>query len=343
LAGFDGVVWSRAIEVSGDTHPLKGPPRMVLTRDPYQVDEGEARRLIVHIVWWEEDQSTLQVLYTPIVLVDGQYLGWNPVIELDAFDKNAEVASVPDQEALFRAADIFVGSDDRSVVIALPQQRTNRLLTLHVAVQPSGLLELADETFEHLVTFGASLGSRASILALADAARSHIIGVGLKNPSRKQLFRGVRSYIASEVYIALLAAGSSFEPNQLDALASLAWRTTIASGATILGHGLSAEEPDCALLHLGVTPEVSDRSRHQIEVCLASDRPAPVTSTISPHTLFTSANGEDVLVAWVENDGSIRYRLSEEAAWSAILSIARRPGMTVPEALHLLRRQVRVD
>jgi hypothetical protein len=344
LISFDGSSWSQGIEVSGDAGPMKGLPRIKLTRDAYTSDDGATSRTIVHVVWWEQEAGAIRSLYTPILLVDGSYLGWNPVVPLGVFDINADASAPASDDALFQAPDILTGSDQRSVIIALAQQRSNRVMALRIRVQPDALLELADETRDFLITFGGLAGENHTILTIADAARSHIIGMGRSPEVKHRLFRGIRDYIGSEVHGALAGAGTSFDPdNDLDALGNLAWRTIISSGAAILGHGLRAEIPLCSLLHLGSTPEIEELSRHQIEICLVSDRAAPETAPGAQHTLLTSSDGSEVIVAWVGVDGVVHYRYSESEDWSEPQTMARHEGVSLEQALHLLRQQIRVD
>lgn len=343
LVGFDGDGWTQSIEVSGDSSPVKGPPKIRLTRDVYEDDGVVATRLVAHIVWWEEVNSGVRVLYTPIVFFDGTYLGWNPVLSLADVDNHPDAPEPLGNEALFRAPSVLQGTSESSVIVALPQQRSDRLMTLRIAMQPVALLELADDARSRLLSVGAASPDGGTILSLADDIRMHIVGVGRSAPAPR-LFRGIRDYIGSEVYVSMLAAGSSYDADEdLQSLGDLVWRTVISSGASILGHGLSAEVPPCGLLHLGRTPSAAELSRHQIEICLVSDRAAPETKADMPHTILTSADGTDLLVAWVDENGTISYRRSVGDGWTGVRATAKRPELSTEQGLQLLRHQLRIN
>jgi hypothetical protein len=355
LVAFDGKRFGNVIEVSGDPRQLKGAPRLAITRDPYTDDAIAVNRTIVHLLWWENQESKVEVFYTPIVLLDGEYLGWNPVVALDAFDLNAVSGEVVRNSALFRAANIERGPDGRSVVVALPQQRTGRLLTLRMRVLPRTLVTVADSARSHIVGIGRS-GSGSgtgSILKLADAARSHIVGIG-------RMHQGVLDYVADRVYATVLSYGASYSPGASTEIADLAWQTTLVAGASILGNGLHSDELPCSFLFLGDAPSHIVGAPHQVEVCLTSDRPVPETDETAPHTIYVSESGEQVLVAWEGGDTGpdeggaeggaaagttepLRYRESAGAGWSEAVTVSTSGPVTKDQALALLRQQIRYE
>ena len=128
LVQFDGNSWSAPIEVSGDPVPLKGPPRVAITRDRQGEGALAESRVVVHLVWWEDDGNGEDVFYSPVVLIGGAYIGWNPVFSLDQFDQNPAASSADQESGLYRAANVQKGADVASVVVALPRLETARTL-----------------------------------------------------------------------------------------------------------------------------------------------------------------------------------------------------------------------
>lgn len=331
LVAFDGESFGEVIEVSGDPTRLKGEPRFAVTRDPYGDGALAPTRTIVHLLWWEDGEDGIAVLYAPVVLVDGEYLGWNPVVTLDSFDLNADDPALDSK--LFRAASIERGTDGRSVVIGLPQQRTSRLLTLRLRVLPWTLVKVADEARSQIVGIGRS--GAGSILKVADAARSQIVGIG-------RMHQGVLDYVADEVYFKVLSYGATYDASDVDALGALGWQTTLLAGSSILGNGLRNAELPCSTIFLGDDPAQQIGTPHQIEVCLASDRRLPDTPRDLEHTLFVSETGGDVLLAWTGEDGStVHYQESLADDWGEQATVSTGGELTVEKALQLLGQQVR--
>lgn len=331
LVAFDGQDFGEVIEVSGNPSKLKGKPRFAVTRDPYGDGALAPTRTIVHLLWWEDAADSVAVLYTPVVLVEGEYLGWNPVVTLDSFDLNADDPAL--ESRLFRAASIERGTDGRTVVIGLPQQRTSRLLTLRMRVLPWTLVKVADDARSQIVGIGRS--GAGSILKVADAARSQIVGIG-------RMHQGVLDYVADEVYFKMLSYGASYDESDVEALGALGWQTTLLAGASILGNGLRNAELPCSTLFLGDEPTQQIGTSHQIEVCLASDRALPSTPPDLEHTVFVSETGENVLVAWTGAEGAtVHYQESLAEDWSQEATVSTGSELSIEKALQLLSQQVR--
>ena len=115
VIGFDGETWTETIEVSGDPVPFKGPPRVAVTRDAFGLAGNPSQRTILHLVWWEQRESAVIVFYSPITLIDGEFIGSNPVVALNQFEVEApEETDGPIQAdhrnlALYKAASVDLG------------------------------------------------------------------------------------------------------------------------------------------------------------------------------------------------------------------------------------------
>ena len=337
LIGFDGSDWTDLIEVTGDPSLRKGPPRLSVTRDAYGSSVLSAARTVAHLIWWEEDGAgDTFVRYSPVVFVGGDYLGWNPVVDLAAFDANPALEDPVANERLYEAASVASGVDIRSVVAALPRHRSGRLLTLQMRVLPEPLLRIAEDIRARIVLIGRSTEERSSMLRIADEIRARIVLIG-------RMHRGVREYIASKTYASLLAYGASYVPEEAEQIGDLGWLSVIESGASILGNGLREGDLPCSILYLGDSPAEMVGSEHQVEICLTSDRPAPETDPRRPHSIFVSETGEEALVAWEGEDGALHFRESAGESWSEVQTVNTGGLVSAEKALRLLRQTVRND
>jgi hypothetical protein len=336
LVGYDGSEWTDLIEITGEPTLQKGPPRLSVTRDAYGESVLADPRTIAHVLWWENVDDEIAVRYTPVVFVGGRYFGWNPVVDLTAFDANPAVEQSAVSDGLFRAANLELGADVRSVVAAIPRKPSSRLLTLQMRVLPEPLLRMANDIRARIVGIGRATESRTSILRLADEIRARIVGVG-------RMHVGVREFIAEKTYAAILSYGASFVPEESEQIADLGWLSVIESGASILGNGLRESNLPCSILYLGSKPEQMVGSEHQIEICLTSDRPAPSTGSDREHTIFVSESGAEALVAWEDGEGSILYRESQGDDWAEPQSVTLGETLTREEALRILRHSVRLQ
>jgi hypothetical protein len=308
LASFANGNFADPIEVSGDPVPLKGPPRLAVTRDAYGVAPMVHPRTVVHLLWWEEGESGAEaVFYTPIVLLDGAYLGWNPVLPLHTFDPNLPQTDVAPSE-LYTAANIEPGRDERSVVVTLPRRSTGRILTVEIRLLPYALMSVADDARVRIPGFGSHITNRSTV-ELADEIRAHVAS------RLGPLHTGVLRYLADEAHAAVLAHGETFDEAQLDQIASSAWDAILGGGASLVGREVEASSPTaCQIVHLGADVE-DDASQHQLELCRVSDRAAPPVGP-GPVTVWASENGTDVLVLWEEDSQTLRYTVSDRFGWS---------------------------
>lgn len=359
--------WSETIEVSGDPDPVKGPPQIAITRETVTstTDEGEGAvhttttRTAVHVLWWESEQgaeesSDVRVLYTPIILEAGVFLGWNPVIELDPadFPVSEQIAEGTDFSGdLLRAASLDRGTDPRSVVIGLPSLDSGKLHNLIVRLLPDSLVDLAEHARSHIVGVGlinqgdVTGNAPTDLIDIAENARSHIVGVG-----RIPLHRGVRDFVGGRVFSRIVELGATFESDPESFWAdveSAVWDEVLVSGASILGNQLQVEDLPCGILHLGTSGLVESgaeatESRHQIEFCVGSEFSLPATAegTGREHRLLISEDATAAVVAWEEEDGSIRYRETGDGDWGAPLLVPD-AELSLTEALKILSRKVR--
>lgn len=333
LIDFASGEFGSPMEISGSAQDLKGPPRLALTRDNYGPESAALRRTTIHLVWWEGRDAETRVYYTPIVLVDGHYLGWNPVLELSSFDHNPGLEDSLDALELLHAVTVEPGADDSSVVLALPQQQSGRLLTLEIRLLPAVLQNLADEIRAHIIGVGRTDPGPRGVASLAGGVRETIEGSGAN------LHPGVLGYLADQAEATLLELGEL----DLEELANAVAQAVLDAGASILGNPQRSVDRPCHRMSLGAEPGVGEMALHQIDLCLASDRALPETEMFAPHYLFLSEDGAEVVVAWLDPEAQLLYRRSQDDDWTEPVAVTTGNTISIGQALALLERQVRLD
>ena len=335
LTSFDGEHFGEVIEISGNTANGKTPPRLVVVRDEGR-EEGTTRTT-VHVTWSEHEDGEDHAYYAPVILVEGEYLGWNPVVRLDSLGADPEAAGAVTATALRRP--ILESGTESSVVIGVPRREGSRLLTLRARSLPSELLRLADDARSHISVVGARTPDD-SILSIAEEARSHISVVGAR------FHRGVIDYIAEQTYLEILAYGAELGPDDGEELGQQVWQRVVDSGSSLLGNERSSEELDCSVLNLGkdgpitLLDDPSD-TLHQLELCTVSEHEMPeLTGTLGEEpVVILSNNGRRKLIAWTVEDG-LRYSLRLVDGWAEPRQAAI-GDMDIDAALDLLRSSIR--
>ncbi len=342
LVSFDGSRWGDVIEVSGDIRALKGAPRLALTRDSSRIDGGQGQlrtthRTIVHLLWWEEE-TAVQVFYSPIILVDGNYLGWNPVYRLDALD----LGEAPSEPAvvspdLFRAAVIEQGADGWTVVLGFVNPATGHLVTLEIRVLPGELVQLAEGIRSHIIDVGATV---TDLRSLADKIRSHIVDVG------HRFHPGLREYLARIARERILALAESRPGLGLESLAEDIRSHIIDVGAPLVGSdGFKSERMGKYrwFQRIGENPvglEEGSWVPNILAARIVTNQPAPQTG-VGPTTLHLSENGEASVVSWLA-EGKLHYRENVDGqGWSEPLVLELGESFSLERAHEVLRRRVR--
>lgn len=355
LVGLSTGGWSDVIEVSGSVEPLKGAPNVLATHDTFSVpaldkDHPAIRRdrTVLHVMWWEQGDRGEEVFYAPVILQNGHYLGWNPVIDLNQLDPNPPAAPAPDgtaSPALYRSPGVEPGPDSQSVVVGFVNPRTERLLSLEVEVLPAPLSFLADDVAAFMQQIG--YGSRG-IQAFAGAVRGHMIEIG------NRLNGAVVGYLADHVKQKIIETLTASPKTDLTTLISIVRGHMIEIGASLFSQGMSTAPEAQRVDVLEITQQAPStpaaaapgagaavlQARHDLRIGLVADRPAPAVGS-GPTRIFLSEDGARGLVSW-EQDGQVLYRESaEDGGWSDVLRLPPDIAQSEDRADEILRGRVR--
>lgn len=319
LAGLRGDDWIGAVELSGDAAPLKRAPSVLITRSEFPrptVTEGQVLqgRTVLHVVWWEQTgNGDAAVQYTPVVMENGTYIGWNPVFRLDRLDPNEALPGPVTGSELHRSPALSPGLDVHTAIIAFTNPRTGRLLTVQARVLPGELGLLADRIPDAVVAAGYSDGPDR-LENIRGILRSHVIEIGSRfNP-------GVIGHFADAVVAAAEVVHEADPDLPLRALGDDLRSHVIEIGAHMLGDvGRPALAKASRVLEVraGDAEQSPEAVSNLVHLRVVRDMPAPEVGSGTVR-VYVSEDGERLLVSWRDEDGvTYRESLSEAAAQSA--------------------------
>lgn len=345
LIRFEENQWSPVVEISGDVHPLKGPPQVVLTRGEYHLGGTEETALtrhvrsILHVVWWEQGPGPEEVYYTPIILADGLYLGHNMVHNLTALDHSeAPQPPLTLPAELHRAATIQSGRDEHSVVIGFVNPVTQHFVAFELRVVAGELSNLADQMHAQMVEDG-SVYQGGQVAQFAERIRSHVIEMG------HRLHPTTLAALADDVRAAILREG----PDQDGDVLFLSERIrshVIEMGNRMMASGGLASAPlaNATTLVIASRPDATQGGQqagatHDVCVQMVDSRLAPEVGAGSV-TFFLAPNGRRAITSWQGADG-FYFRESLENGWTEARRIALDGTIDASRAEQILRQRVR--
>ncbi|MDP9120449.1 MAG: hypothetical protein M3O15_03630 [Acidobacteriota bacterium] len=345
LASFDGTSWTAPIEITGNPFSPKADAQLAITRDTYQETDASGQpvshnRTVVHVIWSEEtgQAGLYETFYTPVILEDGTYLGWNPVQHIEDLDRNPDGTVVPPM-SLVQAPTLGSGHDSRSVVVGFASANHKRVVGMQIDVLPRELSLLADNARAHIVDIGAQLNYPANLISLAEGARAHIVDIG--SAFQPELVVA----IADQVRSYILTMGSTNE--KLNLLADGARAHIVDIGARLSERGLRAitatsTSTPPALLEVydsPVNPQAS-ASPHLFQLSVTSSRSVPATVGSDSDMMFISQTGMNILISWMKK-GNLLYQSSNGQSWSDPLEFKLSDGVDLSRAHDILLQRVR--
>lgn len=347
--GEDG--WSTPIEISGDVAPLKDEPRVLVARDRFTVSAEKGAlaartRTAIHVVWREEHGTDTGYFYTPVLLENGRYLGWNPVVSLGELDPSPaaeHAAAVPAE--LLRTPELAPGRDLHSVVVGFFHPKSGRVVTAEVRLIPGEIGFIADDFRGQIIEIGAR--GRGGLPALGDKFRGQIIEIGHRLNGGVMAHFGER---ARRSFLDLLE-GSAGRP--VEAIADDFRGQIIEIGAQLTGGpggGIRAKlvevaPPEAPAEGAEGVDAAAPAVRHLLLVQSVAAHPAPPLGEVSAR-MFLSEDGERVLVGWLQRNKvfyteTVDEPARGEAPWSPVRSLTLTDDLGPFEAADVLKARVR--
>lgn len=344
LAAFDGSRWSSPLPPisGGSVYSPKTLPQIAVTRDAS--GEGASRaRTVVHMLWSEDRNGGLEILYLPVILQNGSSAATPPVYRLSDFETSlSDFATTQEPSPAFTPSGNLVvapslqqGRDEHTVVIGFTSHSTRRVVTLEVSVLPEELASLAGGIRSQIVDLGARLSYPANVKQLADRMRSFVL------QSAADLEPEVALAIANRVAESIQTQGGKQQ-----SLLSLAGgiRSQIVDLGAKLDRGVRKprtgsvtsriEEVAGFVPYGGVEPVPN-----LLQFRVISSRPVPSVGT-GDVALFQSRDGNDVLISWSTPKG-FQYRLSRGTGWGSVIDLPLGGALTPEKAFDILERRVR--
>ncbi|MEP7009636.1 MAG: hypothetical protein ABJC13_04870 [Acidobacteriota bacterium] len=327
------------VQISGDRYSFKSFPRIAVSRDTFELTGAAGAperhyRTIVETVWWETTGAEDRAVYAPVILIDGVYLGWNPVFLLDDLAEGGgdRVLDIP-TGSLLHAPSIQLG-DEGSTVATFVNSQTERLNTVEIDVMPVDLSDIAARVRAKILTFP-RIPTPVSLLA--DAIRSQIIEIG------STLHPSIRGFLAEQIRSQIIEIGSRYAPGQVRRLADAIRSQIIEIGADALG-GRGGRQQNLAyrIAEVMATPTAEpavENPGHALALHTAVDLPVPDTGDAVP-SIYTSTHGDSLIVSWLQDD-KILYRESTANGWTDVLSITLGPNMTSEQAEQILAQRAK--
>jgi hypothetical protein len=317
LRSLTPTAWSELVDLSGGSLAEKSALRLLETADEYTTTVGEAvvviPRRILHLVWLEDDDAgTPHALYSPILFVDGRYVGWNPVVALDDLVTAETPSPVAPTDALRRAPVLAPGRDDDRVVVGFVHAALGRLATVEIQVLPGEVGELADRARGSIIELGQTMFP-TQIPALAEGARGSIIELATT------FHPAVASLVADGAAAALLAADPALG---LAGVADEARGSIIELANGIQGGGLANDcSTEGALLEVPpLVPQDGSDFSHFLQLRSPKAFGAPEIGA-GAVIVLVSPDGTRALVGWTSG-ALLHYRETmPEGFWSEVRTL----------------------
>jgi hypothetical protein len=337
LGGLAGNRWLDPVQINGNPMSDKTSPQIAVTHDSYQIPDSLEiqQRTVIHLLWGEENGTgAYETFYAPVILANGSFIGKSPIYKLNDFDTARVSTSLSALDSdLLHALKIQPGRDDQTVVAAFVSPVTQRVVSLEIDVLSAQLSFVADGARAHIIDIGRRLSYPGKLQQIADGARAHIIDIG------RAFQPEIAASLADQVRSDILASGGK---QSLNNLADGARAHIIDIGAKLSGRGLRSLNADATTLETAeITAEptaAADAVTNLIQFRLASNRPTPQIGQ-GAVSLFLSGSGEDVLIAWTQQD-RVQYISSQGDAWSPVREIRLSDSVDLQRAYAILAQRL---
>lgn len=333
-------VFSETIPLVTEFWTQKSSPRVAVTTDTFQVPDGSGgwithRRTIVHTLWWENSGNGDRTVYSPVVLIDGNFLGWNPLYVLDDLAGNAgpgvTMAATPD---LAHSPSIGPGRDNQSAIASFLNSHSGQLVALELSLVSQPLTLLASSLNDFILQNGTDT-SPTGLQQLGDESRAHVIEVGAHWFNTTAL-----NAIADAAQAAILSASSASQ-NGLQNIASGARAHVIEVGVALGDRpsGVNSAALSSAWANIGIGPNADPAGA---VVVLRMRGVAQHTAPQTPPgktTILSSCTGTDAVVTW-EAPGQLVYVESQADTWSAPRVLTLANGLDLDHAYQIVTQHI---
>jgi hypothetical protein len=332
LVGYTADGWSENFEISGDPFSFKSSPQVAATTDSFSSLEADGslvahRRVVLHLVWWDEKTAAGRPLYTALLVEDGEFVpAWEVFALTDFLPPGETIGNGP--IGLYHAPQVRATGDGRAAMVSFGDRGSNRLATIEVQPLAGSLVSFADAARAQIIDVGRR--RTGTLSALAEEARGQIIDVG-----RRLLDAEVAAFLTARV-TETIAQGDPAAT--IDSIADQARAQIIDVGARLhRGARLVVGEGRAQIIDVGRATH-SSSAGHPTGVRVASQRAAPWVPDRAI-TLLSSEEGDEMALAW-DFDGSVKYRMSQGSDWGDVRTLQLDATLSREQARALIVRRL---
>ncbi|HEV8629055.1 MAG TPA: hypothetical protein VGV61_01975 [Thermoanaerobaculia bacterium] len=319
-------------EFCGDAFSTKFNPQLAATIDRYQMiaEDGSlvaASRTILHLIWYDDGALGERVLYTPLVIHDGDVLLSNRIFdasELATGTPASGAASSTASPALLKKPQIRANRDGSGVVAAFIDPGSGALVTTQLRSVAGELVSYADKARAVIIDVGRNRNlSRAQI---ADAARKVIVEAG------RRLLRNELAEFLTDTFLASVRSSDIGE--ELALSADKARAVIIDVGASLRRD--AADRSQAKVVEIAESDD-EHGSAQLLEVRNGGSRALPPLPN-GEVRILVSQKGDQVALAW--SDSAVRYRESTGDGWSPERTVTLGPNLSRDDAFELVDQRI---
>lgn len=353
LARFDGVEWASIDEIFFDSAGHR--PTIAVTTDAFHVDieDGpsiDAERQILHLIWSQSEATEYQLGYSPVILLNGTYIGSQETLSLPHLNPDANQEGDATLPEMFQIT--VNDSDFDQVSLSFASSATRLATTYRIDITPMEVVHLGD-LIRDFVLEGEGFNPQ-NIAAFADQLGITIIDTGRRRQfrSRSVLSSSVLDYVASGASRFVREHGVSYGDDQLATLADDVKQEILqlssslyfpASATTSQAKSKSSNSFLVINVSDALGDEASPARSHVLELRSAFEVALP-DSGGNEMKLLTSDSGQDFLAAWpdAENVDLLWYVESKpDGTWSEAQALLLSDSLTLKQAHSLLAQRLR--
>ncbi len=340
LTDFHAGEWSAAQTLFAGTVP----PLLALTHDTFTIRISEdqsvkAERHILHLVW--QEQQPPKVKYSPVIFVEGRYVGWQEVFVLSDLRPADEPAPAqPLAAGLRRSVTLETGDDSESVSIAFADSQSAQIRNFNIRILPLELAFLSDEIRKRVLAEAAEFDPEDPA-SFADHMRFEIIGMGATFGLHPQ----VVAYVGEQVSSKIRQDGGGYGSDEIMDLASDLRDYTINLTASLFGiQAISGGDGQIIEIDIGglLGGNPTSGPAQLLDLHLTASLAAPAAVRDLPATILPSADGAELLISWQDSSKNLYFYVeSQGSGWSEPRTLQLTGEMNVQKAEKLLRQRIR--
>lgn len=337
--------------------PSGAHPMMELTHDEFHVEiddttELRAERQILHLVWPQDEGGQSTLGYTPVILMNGAYIGTQDTLSLPHLDADANESGDGSMAPILR---VKVRDDDHDrLTLIFGSSQSGRVTAYNLEIVSMDVSHLGEIVRDFVRDEGFDPGEVASFI---DGLGVRIISVGRTLRSRTLLTPTVLDFIAAGSQQWVQDHSAEYDVGDVEAFAFDLQQTTLALATGLLTPAPAAAAPKSVraesvgskfsglVIDGGDLPgdDPSSAPTHFLELRFAVELPVP-DSAGSTIELMTSEDGERFLAAWLDPEAPdvVRYVESQpDGTWSEPLMLELGSVGTIEDTRTLLQLRLR--